>query len=144
MKEFNAINYMVKKSRSVKKELGILAVCDKCRGKQLSAHLKEEVRTFYEQDDNSRMCPGKEEVIMVRDKDDVKIAHQERLVLSNLRELYTKWKDEHNQTIKFSSFASLKPTWCVLAGATRHPQRMCVPISPKCKTDGYLFGLISH
>lgn len=38
--EFGTTNYMVKKSRALKKEKGMLEVCDKISGKPLSKELK--------------------------------------------------------------------------------------------------------
>ncbi|XP_071951916.1 uncharacterized protein [Antedon mediterranea] len=119
MHEFGATNYMVKKSREVKKKKGILGVCDKSQGKSLSEELKESVVRFYENDDNSRICPGKKDKVSVRGKDGEKIEHQKRLVLLNLKELHAAWKTVYPQKkIGFSSFAALRPKWCVLAGAS--------------------------
>ncbi len=40
------------------------------------------------------------------------------MVLCNLRELYAEFcKDSNNPSIGFSSFASLHPAWCILAGS---------------------------
>ena len=47
MNEFETTNYLVKKSRAVKKEKGILGLCDKKQGKVLSNELKEEIAQFY-------------------------------------------------------------------------------------------------
>ena len=119
MQEFKATNYMVKKSRAVRKEKGILGACDKNRGKPLSEELKGSVVSFYEMDENSRVCPGKKDKVSIRGKDGEKIEHQKRLVLSNLKELHVAWKTAHpDQKVGFSSFAALRPKWCVLAGAS--------------------------
>ena len=76
----------------VKKERGILGLCDKKQGKALSNELKEEIVRFYENDENSRMCPGMKDTVSIRNKDGEKVKHQKRLVLSNLCELYAAWK----------------------------------------------------
>ena len=55
---FGATDYMVKKSMTVKKEKGILGLPEKRKGHPLSDELKEAVYAFYENDDNSRACPG--------------------------------------------------------------------------------------
>ena len=109
---------MVKKSHAIKKERGVLGLSDKGIGKAISEKQETEVVEFYEHADNSRMCPGQKEVVKVRDKNSIKIAHQKRLVLLNLKELCCRWKEQHGHNIGFSSFASLRPHWCVLAGAS--------------------------
>lgn len=120
--EFGASNYLVKKSRAVKKEKGILGVCDKNKGKSISEETKRDVISFYEMDDNSRMCPGMKETITVRGSEGEKVKHQKRLVLMNLKEIYALWKESQSSNpdrkIGFSSFAALRPKWCVLAGAS--------------------------
>ena len=90
--ELETTNYLVKKSRAVKKENGILGLCDRKQGKALANELNEEILQFYESDENSRMCPGKNDTVSIRNKDGDKIKHQKRLVLSNLCELYATWK----------------------------------------------------
>ncbi|XP_076806681.1 uncharacterized protein LOC143450136 [Clavelina lepadiformis] len=116
MKEFGATNYLVKKSRDVKKQKGILGICDKNKGKTLSEELKNDVCGFYECDDNSRMCPGMKDSVSVRNKDGEKVQHQKRLVLSNLKELHSSWKETYPE--KKIGFSSLRPKWCVLAGSS--------------------------
>ena len=108
MREFQTTNYLVKKSRAVKKEKGILGLCDKKSGKVLSNEVKEKIIKFYESDENSRMCPGKKDTMSIRNKDGEKVHHQKRLILSNLCELYASWKQEcPNEKVGFSTFAAL-------------------------------------
>lgn len=117
MEEFGATNYMVKKSRDVRKEKGILGQCDKNKGKVLSEDIRQAVSDFYEDDDYSRIMPGKKDFVSVKNKDGDKDRHQKRLILTNLAELYAKWKDVHpDKKIGFSTFASLRPKWCIFAG----------------------------
>ena len=119
MKEFGATQYMVRKSREVKAKRGILGQSNKRRGKALSEELKAEVVAFYELDENSRMCPGMKDTVKDLDKDGETVKHQKRLVLSNLKELHAAWKETHpTKNVGFSTFASLRPKWCVLAGAS--------------------------
>lgn len=119
MKEFGATNYLVKKSRAVKKKEGILGQCEKNKGKALPMELKNEIMEFYENDDNSRMCPGMKECIKVKDRNGTVVKHQKRLVLANLKELHVLWTESHpDKKVGFSTFASLRPKWCVLAGAS--------------------------
>ena len=45
--------------------------------------------------------------------------HQKRLVFSNLRKLYEAWKEANpDKKVAFSTFAALRPRYCVLVGAT--------------------------
>ena len=47
MNEFETTNYLVKKSRAVKKKKGILVLCYEKKRKVLSDELKEEIVQFY-------------------------------------------------------------------------------------------------
>ena len=69
MREFGATNYMVKKSRDVKTQNGVLGLPDKAKGKPLSEDLETNVIQFYENDDYSRICPGKDCVSIGRTSD---------------------------------------------------------------------------
>ena len=85
----------------------------------MSQKLKEEIIAFYEMDENSRMCPGMKETVTVRDKNGDSVKHQKRLVLSNLKELHASWKEASpSKKVGFSTFAALRPKWCVLAGSS--------------------------
>lgn len=88
-----------------------MGICDKSKGKTLSEELKNDVCGFYECDDNSRMCPGMKDSVSVRNKDGEKVQHQKRLILSNLKELHSSWKETYpKKMIGFSSFAALRPS----------------------------------
>jgi len=53
-------------------------------------------------------------------KDDGQREHiQKKLILCNLKELYEIYKEQYlDDRIRFSSFASLRPVHCVLAGSS--------------------------
>ena len=57
-----------------------------------------------------------------------KAIKQKRLVLAILKELYAEFKKFHPDIkIGFSSFAALRPPWCVLAGSSgTHSVCVCV------------------
>ena len=81
----------------------------------MSLLVKEKVEAFYEDDDISRLCPGKKDCL--EEMMTLKKRRLKRLVLSNLSEIYSKFKEENpDLKIGFSTFASLRPRWCVLAG----------------------------
>ena len=142
MQEFNASQWMVKKSRDVKKEKGILGVPGKKKGKVLKEEVKSDVIKFYECDDNSRMCPGQKDYVSVVNKEGDKIKMQKRMVLSNLKELHAAWKTKNTSEnkISFSTFAGLRPRHCILAGAAgTHSVCVCkIHQNPKlmCQTVG--------
>ena len=87
------------------------------KGKVISDEHKDIVRRFYEADEVSRMCPGKKDCVkIINDEGAMKV--QKRLVLGNLREIFELYKsDEKNPQIGFSTFARLRPSYCVLAGS---------------------------
>ena len=89
---------------------------------------KRKVTDFYESDEMSRLCSGRRDVKTVRDADGRKQAVQKRLVLGSLRELYREFKRvTDSPAIGFSTFASLRPPHCVLAGsAGTHSVCVCL------------------
>ena len=115
---FETTVYMVKKSRLLKSEYGILPnVPTMSKGKVLSEENKDIVRKFYESDEVSRMCPGQKDCVKVISAEGpTKV--QKRLILGNLREIYELYKnDEKNPKVGFSTFAKLRPSYCVLTGS---------------------------
>lgn len=51
------------------------------------------VKEFYNEDDISRMMPGKKDCVTIRDKC-MKTQVQKRLVLANLNEIYQAFKEK--------------------------------------------------
>jgi hypothetical protein len=117
--EFGATNHMVTRSRKIKAYCGILGLPDKRKGsKTLSEEIKVKISDFYQDDEVSRICPGKKDYKSTRAVDGTKSHQQKRLLLGNLKELYQKWKtDNALSKVGFSVFATLRPKWCILAGA---------------------------
>jgi len=114
---FGATRYLVDKARKWKRMYGILPeVPTYSKGKRINDEVIEMVKKFYENDEISRICPGKADSLSVRNKDGVKEQIQKRLLLGNLHEIYVQYKATTKQPIGFSSFASLRPRWCVIAG----------------------------
>jgi hypothetical protein len=88
---FNSTGYLVKKVRNLKATEGMLSVaCDK-KGAKLSSETVEKVITFYYNDDNSRICPGKKDCISVASENG-RVLKQKRSILYNLKELYVAFK----------------------------------------------------
>ena len=79
--------------------------------------------------------PGKKDFISIG----MNIHKQKRLLLANLKELYSIFKSKHPLLeIGFSKFCSLRPKWCVLPGssgthsvcACTHHQNMKLILTP--------------
>ena len=118
---------MVKLSRKMKAENGVLPeVPALSKGKVISEELKTTVKTFYESDEISRQCPGKKDYVSIRTDEGNKIQVQKCLIFCNLKEAFLTFKQEELNTIGFSSFCSLRPKHCVLAGsAGTHSVYVC-------------------
>ena len=115
---FNASNHMVNVARNLKNNLGILPELPMLsKGRVLSQQTKQYVVDFFESDEISRQCPGMGDCKSVRDQDGNKVVKQKKLVLGNLKEVYQKSKESENHlNIGFSTFCTLRPKHCVLAG----------------------------
>jgi hypothetical protein len=71
------------------------------------------VREFYEGEEYDRVMPGAKDKISIAKN----IYKQKRLLLCNLKELYTAFKAEYPQMkIGISKFCQLRPKWCVTVG----------------------------
>ena len=126
MNFFGASRYLVDKSRKSKELFGILPVIPTYhKGKMLTNVVKNKVISFYEDDDISRLCPGKNDFLSIKNENGVREHKQKRLLLGNLKELYTKYKETHKDAIGFSTFAKLRPRWCVMAGG-KGTHNVCV------------------
>ena len=108
VQEFGVTEYKVKCARELKKERGILAEPKQKVGKALSRDVSEIVSNFYQQDEYSRCCPGIKDFVSVT-KDSVKMKHQKRLLLLNIKLLFLEFKKEY-PTVKigFSKFRELR------------------------------------
>ncbi|GBN16623.1 hypothetical protein AVEN_110555-1 [Araneus ventricosus] len=112
---FNVSDYSVRKAQKLFKDQGFLAEPARRNGKQLSPDIIELVKKFYQLDEQSRILPGMKDVVSIGKK----VYERKRLILCNLSELYSSFKLEYpNLKIGFSKFCSLRPKWCVLAGAS--------------------------
>ena len=116
--EFGTSNFMARKAKELVDRKGILTTPDPKPGHCLAETTVDLVCNFYESDNISRIMPGKKDYISVR-KEDGRVQIQKRLILCNLSELYRMFKDEHpTEKVGFSTFASLRPRHCILAGAS--------------------------
>nr|CAI5849387.1 unnamed protein product [Callosobruchus analis] len=71
--------------------------------------VQRRVRKFYENDDSSRICPGKKETITFK-----KVKKQKRYLNYSLKDLHTKFCSTYPQTkISYSFFCRMRPFWVV-------------------------------
>ncbi|XP_065665336.1 uncharacterized protein LOC136086777 [Hydra vulgaris] len=114
-KEFNVTNYMVQISRKLLQKNGILSFPKKKKGKKTPQESVNKIIEFYCSDENSRLISGKKDFVSIARRSHM----QKRLILSNLKELYAKFKTCYPD-IKtcFSNFCSHRPKWCITVGAS--------------------------
>lgn len=95
---------------------------------RLSPEIEQKIINFYEDDINSRLMPGMNDVKSVKKPDGMREKIQKRLLLSNLRELYANFKAEYPTCdVKFTKFATLRPKSCVMAGSSgTHTVCVCI------------------
>lgn len=88
-------------------------------GRPLSQEIKSKVFEFYNRDDVSVNLPGMKDFISIRNDEGQRQHVQKKLILCNLKELYELFKTEYSDyQLGFSTFASLRPKHCVLAGSS--------------------------
>lgn len=117
--EFQVSERLVKLTRHLVKVQGILPeLQNKNASNLIDENTIKRVRSFYENDNNSRLMPGKKDCISMKENG-TKVQRQKRLILCNLNELFTEFKNE-NPGIKIgrSKFCELRPKWCIIAGAS--------------------------
>ena len=114
MSTFNVTEYQARKARQLFQEKGLLAVPPSYNGKVLPKDVSDMVVAFYENDENSRLMPGKKDCVSI-----AKNVHmQKRLILSSLKELFESFRSRNPSIqVGYSKFCSLRPKWCVLPGA---------------------------
>ena len=111
---FGVSEYLVRQARELKNSSGILAIPEKKTGKALQKSTIEQVISFYEDDEHSRLMPGKKDYVSIQRN----VHKQKRLLLCNLKELYALFKKQYPESmIGFSKFCGLRPKWCVTVGS---------------------------
>ena len=107
--------HTAQRSKKIVEEQGVLSLPSPKAGHSLVVETVDVVHSFYQSDDISRVMPGMKDFVSVR-KD---CKRQKRLVLSNLKEAYSEFKQKFpDQKVGFSKFAELRPKHCILAGAS--------------------------
>jgi len=112
-----ATDYMARQAKKLVSLKGVLSSPDPKPGRPLDIETTLLVKEFYNDDEVSRIMPGKSDVVSVREGTS-KILVQKRLILSNLNEIYQQFKVKyHGKKIGFSKFCELRPSNCIVAGA---------------------------
>ena len=121
---FKVSEYLVKRARDLKNQKGILASPERRKGKMLPNEVVETVKLFFEDDEVSRLMPGKKDFVSIGRN----IHKQKRLLLCNLKELYALLIAQYPAVkIGLSRFCSLRPKWCVTVGSSgTHSVCVCV------------------
>ena len=112
---FEESEYSICVARKLKEENGILSVLNPRHGKTLSEDIRKVVVNFFEDDEFSRIMPGKEDYVSVAKN----VHKQRRLLLCNLKELYSAFKERYpDAKVGFSKFCSFRPKWCISVGSS--------------------------
>jgi len=112
---FNVSEYLVRSARKLANQKGILALPDPKKAPGISKSTIALVESFYHDEEFTREMPGKKDCVSIARN----IHRQKRLILCNLKELFTAFKLKNPEAkIGFSKFCSFRPKWCVLAGAS--------------------------
>ena len=116
VEEFGATNYKARQAKKLAQEKGILSSPNLKPGRTLPAATEELVLSVYHNDEVSRTMPGKKDCVSVITKEGKR---EKRLLLCNLKEAHQHFKVLHPSVkVGFSTFASLRPKECVLAGSS--------------------------
>jgi hypothetical protein len=110
--EFNTTAHLVCRAKSIQRTNGPLSLPVPKAGKRISDALKQSVIDYYNEDEVSRIMPGKNDCVTIE-----KIKVQKRLMMSTLKECYEDYKIRHqndeSKKIGFSKFCFLRPKNCV-------------------------------
>lgn len=122
--EFKVTEYLVKLTRDLVNTQGILPNLLKRGGNKLSEAVINDVIEFYQDDENSRLLPGKKDCVSLGGK----VYKQKRLIMFTLNELFANFKQKYpKHKIGRSAFCALRPKWCVLPAASEtHSVCVCI------------------
>ncbi|KAG8176758.1 hypothetical protein JTE90_003389 [Oedothorax gibbosus] len=84
------------------------------------------VEKFYEQDDISRIAPGKNDVMVIHTSNGEKITKQKRHLFTSLKEAHALFLQQHPSiSLGSSKFAKLRPKYVLLNSKLPHNVCMC-------------------
>lgn len=97
---------------------GILPDISPVKTRKLSEESKTKVIDFYNDDEASRMCLEEKDFVSVKNSEGKRVHVQNRLLLSNLHEMYLYYKAKSSgEHVGYSKFCELRPRWCISVGA---------------------------
>ena len=130
---FETSTYMAERASHLRNKHGILPDIPKySKGKVVTQNIIDEVISFYEDERISKEWPGMRQVKIATDDEGKPVYKPKRLLLGSLKYLYCEYKSQvetklesyekgemtqkPNPLIGFSTFASLRPKYCILVG----------------------------
>lgn len=123
---FNTTEYMVKKSRVLLKEDGILSKGSYKVGNRIGKDVETHVQSFYCDDDISRISANKKDCLSVPSENGKRVYKTKRLILHNLKDVYLAFKEKYpSDKIGFTKFCELRPKECVTVNS-RGMHNVCV------------------
>ncbi|CAH0563173.1 unnamed protein product [Brassicogethes aeneus] len=128
-----ATRHMISVAKSIAKHKGILSDPSPKRHPSLAVDAVNTIVSFFQSDDHTQLMPGRKDYVSVK-VNDQKVQMQKRLLLNNLKELYEMFTNTFPEIkCSFSKFASLRPKYCVLAGASGTHSVCVCPIHENVK-----------
>ena len=110
---FKVSKSTIQQAKLLKAEKGIVGYPDMKKRQKLSQVVLDTIYEIYCDDEFSRQLPGKKDYISISRNVHV----SKRLLLCNLKELFAAYKVKYPEhKVGFSTFASLRPKWCILVG----------------------------
>ena len=120
--EFGISKSTIQKAKLLRDTKGIIHLPEFYSHSKISEELKNNITSFYCDDEYSRELPGKKDYVSVGKNQHM----SKRLLLCNLKELYSCFKLNHpNKKVSFSKFASPQPKWCIISGP-KNTHAVCV------------------
>lgn len=112
----------VRRSRILKEEKGILSTPDPKKARKIGDSEKDIIQNFYMDDEYSRLMPGRKDVKSVKKPGGKRVRLQKRLLLMNIDELYSQYKDYSVKTLLMkpcgrTNFFHLRPQHVIEVGS---------------------------
>ncbi|KAJ8677796.1 hypothetical protein QAD02_013583 [Eretmocerus hayati] len=95
VKEFGCTEWEARRAKGLVSDRGILSWPDNKRRETLSPNVVDAVEAYYNRDDKSRLMPGMNDYISVKNSDGKREHVQKRLLLCNMNELYSQFVQEY-------------------------------------------------
>jgi hypothetical protein len=98
-KFFSVWEEAVRRSRILKEEKGVLSTPNPKKARKIGDSEKNIIQNFYMDDEYSRVMPGRKDVKSVKKPGERRFRLQKRLLLMNIDELYSHYKDYAVKTL---------------------------------------------